>query len=132
MHRPGYLSPVARILIVEDDSILRELYALQLGAVGHVVHQAEDGVSGRSAAVRDRPDLIVSNVDMPRVNGFELMVALREDRAASVIPIILVSSNIEYRRKARELGAAAFLGKPVSADQLRSTVAENLRGATGR
>lgn len=126
MHRSGYLPRVARILIVEDDSILRELYALQLGAVGHVVHQAEDGVSGRSAAVLDRPDLIVSNVDMPRADGFELMAALREDRAASAIPIIFVSSNMEYRRKARELGAAEFLGKPVSADRLRSAVAAHL------
>ena len=122
---------MARILIVEDDSILRELFALQLGAVGHVVHQVEDGAAARSFALRDRPDLIVSNVDMPRADGFELMAALREDTSSSAIPIILVSANLDHRRKARELGAAAFLGKPVSADRLRTAVAESLRGVTG-
>jgi len=117
---------MAKILVIDDCSILRELFALQLSAAGHIVHKAEDGVSGRNAAVRHRPDLIVSNVDMPLLDGFQLMAALREDDAVNGIPIILVSSNTEYARKARDLGAAAFLGKPVSADKLRSAVAANL------
>jgi two-component SAPR family response regulator len=70
--------------------------------------------------------VIVSNVDMPLLNGFELMAALREDAAARRIPIIFVSSNTDYARKAKDLGAAAFLGKPVSADRLRSVVAAHL------
>jgi adenylate cyclase len=117
---------VAKILVVDDSDILCELFALQLRAVGHVVHVAENGVLARQAAMRERPDVIVSNIDMPLLNGFELMAALREDDAARRIPIIIVSSNMDYARKARDLGAAAFLGKPVSGDQLRSVVAAHL------
>jgi CheY-like chemotaxis protein len=117
---------VARILVADDSDILCELFALQLRAVGHVVHVAENGDLARQAAIRERPDVIVSNVDMPLLNGFELIAALRQDEAASRIPIIIVSSNTDYARKARALGAAAFLGKPVSAEQLRSVVAAHL------
>ncbi|HEV3008734.1 MAG TPA: response regulator [Burkholderiales bacterium] len=117
---------MAKILVIDDCSIMRELFSLQLGAVGHIVHKAENGVAARNAVMRDRPDLIVSNVDMPLLDGFQLMAALREDSAASAIPIIIVSSNTEYARRAKSLGAAAFLGKPVAADNLRSAVAANL------
>ena len=128
----GYARPVAKLLVVDDCTITRELLALKLAVGGHRVEKAEDGVSGFDAAVRGRPDLIISDIDMPRSNGLEFLAALRSDSALHDIPVIFVSSLVEKEARAKDLGAAAFLAKPVSLDRLLSLIAETVPAKKGR
>ena len=117
---------MAKILVIDDCNIMRELLALQLASAGHDVDKASDVVSGGHAVLSARPDLIVSDVDMPVVDGFQLIAALRENGAGLGIPVIFVSSNPTREPGAMVLGAAAFLSKPVSVDRLLSCVAASL------
>jgi two-component system chemotaxis response regulator CheY len=113
---------MTKILVVEDCSIMRELIGLQLATAGYMVDEAEDGLCALQAARRSRPDIIVSNVDMPVLDGFEFLAALRTDGTACSIPVIFISSQTERESKAKEFGAAAFVSKPVSLSGLLGLV----------
>jgi two-component system chemotaxis response regulator CheY len=118
---------MAKILVVEDCCIMRELIGLQLAAAGYSVDEAEDGLSGLEAVRRSRPDVIVSNVDMPVLDGFQFFGALQADRSARTIPVIFVSAQTRRRPRAEELGAAAFVTKPVILKKLLGLVFEYAR-----
>lgn len=118
---------MARVLVVEDCDIMRELIGLQFAAAGYAVDEAEDGLSGLQAVQRSRPDVIVSNVDMPVLDGFQFFGALQTDRSARTIPVIFVSAQTRGRPKAKALGAAAFVTKPLSLKKLLGLVFEYVR-----
>ena len=117
---------MAKVLVVDDDGMMRELVALHLAIAGYAVETAEDVVAGGEVARRQRPALIISDVNMPGQNGFEFVAALREDHAVRNIPVIFLTSNAEGRVKGLGLGAVAYLSKPLIADQLLSLVAANV------
>ena len=86
------------------------------------------GWSGLEAVRRSRPDVIVSNVDMPVLDGFQFFGALQADRSACTIPVIFVSAQTRRRPRAEELlGAAAFVTKPVILKKLLGLVFEYAR-----
>jgi DNA-binding response OmpR family regulator len=124
----------ARILIIDDDIGFRDLLRLHLSAMGYQVRIAEDGVAGGRALLEDAPDLIVSDVNMPFLDGFELLSLLRADESTASIPVILLSgrSDGDTMAKAVDLGAADFLTKPVTRDQLLQSVEACLARARGR
>ena len=119
----------ARILVVDDNAMMRELLALHLGNAGYAVETAEDGIAGGYAVLRERPDLIISDVNMPHLNGFEFIAALRSDAAVRDIPVIFLTSEAEGERRGRELGAAGYVPKPVSAERLLTLVAATVQAA---
>lgn len=121
----------ARILIIEDDFSFRDLLRLHLSAVGYKVQIAEDGVAGGRALLADPPDLILSDIDMPFLNGFELLSLLKTDESTASIPVILISgrSDSDTMAKAVDLGAADFLMKPVARDHLLDAIERCLEGA---
>jgi len=126
----------ARILIIEDDLGFRDLLRIHLSAAGYKVQVAEDGVAGGRALLEQPPELIVSDVNMPFLDGFELLSLMRSDERTASIPVILLSgrSDGDTMAKAVELGAADFLTKPVTRDQLLESVEaclERSRGRTG-
>lgn len=113
-----------RILIIDDDVGFRELLRIHLSGAGYDVQVAEDGVSGGRALLEHAPDLIVSDVAMPFLNGFELLSLMHAEASTASIPVILLSghSDGDTMAKAVELGAADFLTKPVTRDQLLESV----------
>jgi len=113
-----------RILVIDDDSGFLDLLRIHLSAAGYAVQVAEDGVTGGRALLAQTPDLIVSDVNMPFLNGFELLSLMRSDTSTASIPVILLSgrSDGDTMAKAVELGAADFLTKPVTRDQLLESV----------
>jgi len=123
-----------RILIIDDDIGFRDLLRIHLSAAGYQVQVAEDGVVGGRALLEQAPDLIVSDVNMPFLDGFELLSLMRSDPATAAIPVILLSGRSDGDTMARAvgLGAADFLTKPVPHDQLLDSVQACLERSRGR
>jgi CheY-like chemotaxis protein len=115
-----------KILVVDDDENMRDLLRLHLGNAGHKVRSAEDGVVAGYAVLTDRPDLIITDVSMPHLDGFEFVAALRADPDFRDIPVIFLSTAVEGEQRGRELGALAFIPKPVRADWLLRFIATNV------
>ena len=113
-----------RILIIDDDVGFRDLLRIHLSAAGYQVQVAEDGVAGGRALLANTPDLVVSDLNMPFLDGFELLSLLQSDAETANIPVILLSgrSDGDTMAKAVELGAADFLTKPVTRDQLLESI----------
>ena len=117
------------ILIIEDDENFRYLLRMHLQQAGYEVRVAEDGVEGARVLLAQAPDLIVSDLNMPFLNGFELLSLLKQDAATASIPVILLSGSRDNDDLARaaNLGAAEFLTKPVTRDDLLAAVEGCLR-----
>jgi len=113
-----------RILIIEDDVDFRNLLRIHLSLAGYALEVAEDGVEGGKALLRRAPDLILSDVNMPFLGGFELLSLLRADEQTASIPVILLSgsSDDDTMSKAMKLGAADFLTKPVTLEDLMRSI----------
>jgi CheY-like chemotaxis protein len=119
------------ILIVEDIVQVRELLEMQLQLKGYRVEGASDGQEALALIEAERPAVIVSDILMPRMDGFALAHALRKDPQTAAIPIVFLSAtyvSAEDERFALNLGALRFLPKPVDADQLFLAVADSLTG----
>ena len=121
-------------MIIDDDVGFRDLLRIHLSAAGYQVQVAEDGVAGGRALLAETPDLIVSDLNMPFLDGFELLSLLHADAETTSIPVILLSgrSDGDTMAKAVELGAADFLTKPVTRDQLLESIDACLSRAKGR
>jgi DNA-binding response OmpR family regulator len=126
--------PKPRILIIDDDNGFRDLLRIHLTGAGYQVQVAEDAVTGGRALLEHPPDLIVSDINMPFLDGFELLSLLRSDSDTAAIPVILLSgrSDGDTMAKAVELGAADFLTKPVTHGQLLESVEACLARTHGR
>src|SRR4051812_32439443 len=96
----------AKILVVDDNPNMRQLLALHLGNAGYDVTTAEDGVVAGYAVLRDPPDLIITDVQMPHMDGFEFVAALRADKTLPRIPVIFLTTTEEGEIRGRSLGAA--------------------------
>ncbi len=123
-----------RILIMDDDVGFRDLLRIHLSAAGYQVRVAEDGVAGGRALLEQTPDLIVSDLNMPYLDGFELLSLLHADPGTASIPVILLSgrSDGDTMAKAVELGASDYLTKPVTRDQLLESIEACLSRSKGR
>ena len=123
-----------RILIIEDDADFRELLRIHLSLAGYALEVAEDGVEGGKALLEHTPDLVVSDVDMPFLSGFELLSLMRAEKETASIPVILLSgsSNDETMSDAMKLGAADFLTKPVTLEDLMRAIRVCLSKSEGK
>jgi twitching motility two-component system response regulator PilH len=108
------------VLIIEDDPDQRRLLDRMLGGAGWRIATAPDGEAGLAAARAERPDAIVLDLLMPRLNGFQTCRRLKTDAATRDIPVIIVTTKDQPADEfwAREIGADAFLHKPVDIDGL--------------
>lgn len=123
---------MATILVVDDEPDIRLLVRFTLGLDGHEVLEAEDGAAGLEAVPRLRPDLVVLDVMMPEVSGWDVLTALKAnpDERVRCIPVVMLtalSSDLDRARGGIE-GAVRYLAKPIAPDDLRRTVAEALAG----
>jgi len=118
-----------RILVVEDDIMNRRLLTTILTRLGYHVDEAFDGVNGMEKVEAAPPDLILLDLDLPRMNGFEVARRLKQSDKTKIIPIVVVSSfaEVEHRIKALEAGADDFLSKPIDQIELRARVQSLLK-----
>ena len=117
-----------RVLIADDDPATRMLCAFNLQLEGLVVAEAADGRHALEQARAELPDLVVTDVMMPGLDGFELAKALRHDERTREIPLIFLSGEAEpaNAERAHELGALAYVTKPFDPPALASLVAGEL------
>ena len=123
------LPPPAPALLVVDDSLtVRKITSRLLERFGYRVILAKDGVEAMERVDEEVPAVILSDIEMPRMDGFELVRALRADRRTTTVPIIMITSRTadKHRNHALELGANHYLGKPYREEELLSLIADYL------
>jgi DNA-binding NarL/FixJ family response regulator len=121
-----------KILIVDDDSTLRAALTRYLKDRGFFVHSAASGVEGFESFTQDTPDLIVSDVVMPEMDGFELCTRVRESSTGRLIPFIFLSGrcDLEDRIQGHSLGADDYLVKPFHPRELIAKIEAQLARAS--
>lgn len=104
---------MAKIMLVEDDKSLREIYSIRLVAEGYEVVSAGDGEEALAIAMQQKPDLIVSDVMMPKISGFDMLDILRSTPETKDIKVIMMTalSSEEQRQRGESLGADKYLVK---------------------
>ena len=103
-----------RVLVVDDDPVILELLRINFEIEGFEVFSASDGQEGLERARADRPDVVLSDIMMPRLDGLQLLARLRDDPATAGVPVVLLSAqaqNAEVRR-GLALGADDYVTKP--------------------
>lgn len=104
---------MSKVMIVEDDDSLREIYAIRLTAEGYAVVSARDGEEALAVAVKERPDLIISDVMMPKISGFDMLDILRSTPETQNIRVIMMTalSSEDQRVRGENLGADRYIVK---------------------
>ena len=125
--RPLKRRRVPRILLIDDDAGARALCVANLQALKIDVFEAEDGLTGLKLARQKRPDLVLLDVSMPGLNGFQVAEIVRRGRKTRNIPLVFVSGETDIDARARELGAIASLRKPFDPVTLASLIVATLR-----
>jgi len=119
-----------RVLIVEDERDIRELIAFTLQLGGLETHEAGNGEAGCAKALEIQPDLILMDVRMPRMTGFEACKQLKANPATKDIPIVFLSAKGQVReiQQGMESGALEYILKPFAPDELLKQVQDILAG----
>lgn len=125
---------MATILVIEDDPSFRDLLALHLHAAGHEVRTAADPELGLRSLLEEPPQLILLDLDLPYLSGFEVLSALRNDHASRDIPVIIVTgrSDEETYMRCRKIGIDGFAAKPLKSEQLLKVISKVLAGGVAR
>ncbi len=120
----------ASILVVDDDESLLELLRLHLTSAGYEVRLAQDAIEAGYSVLAGPPDLIICDILMPYMDGFEFVAALKADESLPYIPVIFLTSVEDAEHRGRELGAVGYMTKPVRADRLLALVAQHVPNGT--
>ena len=117
------------IYVFDDNEVMRLLMRMHLENAGYEVHVFEDAVDGARAMLGSPPDLLISDVNMPYLDGLELLDALKTDTRTAKVPTIMVTSRTDplTEMRAVEGGAARFLTKPLDRQLLLEAVEKVLR-----
>lgn len=119
-----------KVLVVDDEKFVRDLIRIKLGHIGISIIEADNGLMALEMAQQQKPDLILLDVMMPKMNGFEACEKLKSNPKTAPIPIIMLTARgeKENREKGLAAGATAYLFKPFSPQKLAEKVAEILSG----
>lgn len=122
---------MSTILIIEDDEQQRVTLKKVLEIAGYAVLAAADGTSGIEMARSSAPDLILCDIDMPGLSGFQTLKALKDDERTKGLPFVFLtgSSDAMAGRLGRKLGAEEFIEKPFSFSKLLAVVGTRLKGS---
>ena len=120
-----------KILIAEDSSTVRRLVAARLSADGYEVIEAADGEEALALARRDRPDLLILDKVMPKLDGFEVVRAMREDPGTRSVPIVMLTERTSEDDVlgGLQLGVEEYMPKPFSPHELSARVRRTLERA---
>jgi DNA-binding response OmpR family regulator len=104
----------ARVLVIDDEGPIRLLCRVNLEAAGMVVDEAENGATGIEAARKERPDVILLDVMMPGMDGWDVFGELVKEERTATIPVVFLTARAELRDQARglELGGLDYVTKP--------------------
>ncbi len=113
-----------QILAVDDSRSMRDLIRYTLMEAGFEVHLAEDGVHGMEVLGGIAPDVIITDINMPRMDGFGFIEAVRKTDAHMRTPILTLTteSGADLKARAREAGATGWIVKPFNKDKLISVI----------
>jgi two-component system chemotaxis response regulator CheY len=120
---------MATILTVDDSPSIRQMIKVVLGPAGHNVLEASDGAQGLEAAKSAKPDLVITDLNMPVMNGMELIKALRKQPSLVGLPIVFLTteSNDATKQEAKAAGATGWITKPFKPEQLLAVVSKLVR-----
>ncbi len=120
---------MTKVLVIEDDEVLRESILDILGTRNFDVIGAEDGLRGLQLAQEFVPDLILCDVRMPKLNGYEVLQAIRQDPKTAAIPLIFLTAETIQNvvGKGQNLGANGYLIKPFSTADLLEAINQGQR-----
>jgi len=127
-HADGGAPPAAAqiplILVVDDSITVRRVTQRLLQREGYRVALAADGLQALERLAEEKPTVVLSDIEMPRMDGFDLARNIRGDARMAKLPIIMITSRIaeKHREHAKELGVDHYLGKPYSEEELLSLV----------
>ncbi|MBQ9485024.1 response regulator [Candidatus Saccharibacteria bacterium] len=120
---------MSKVMVVEDDAALREIYSIRITAEGYEVVSAGDGEEALAMAVREKPDLILSDVMMPKISGFDMLDILRATPETANIKVVMMTalSSDDQRQRGERLGADRYLVKSqVGIEDVVNTIHEVL------
>jgi CheY-like chemotaxis protein len=100
------------VLLIDDDRCIVHGTTLRLRAAGYQIAQAFDGPQGLVAALEQQPDLILSDVRMPGMDGLQVLRKLKEHSRTKDIPVVMLSASLVDQQEALDVGARYFLSKP--------------------
>lgn len=120
---------MAKLLIIEDEEILRTLLARALTSEGFEIIQAEDGEAGLNSIRANQPDIIITDMSLPKMTGWQLVEAVRKDPDVGTTPIIALSAHAtaEDRTAAYNAGVSAYEEKPADIARLKEHISNLLR-----
>jgi two-component system chemotaxis response regulator CheY len=113
-----------RILTIDDSKTIRDMLRMTLAGAGFEVLQAVDGQEGVEVMDREKVDLVITDINMPRMNGYEVVRHLRGNPSHKTLPILVLTTESDTDKKhlAREAGATGWMVKPFDPDRLLATV----------
>jgi len=119
------VNSVPLVLVVDDSITVRRVTQRLLQREGYRVMLAADGLQALERLQQERPTVVLSDIEMPRMDGFDLVRNIRNDVRLADLPVIMITSRIaeKHREHARELGVDHYLGKPYSEDELLALIA---------
>jgi chemosensory pili system protein ChpA (sensor histidine kinase/response regulator) len=125
---PGAASRRPQVMIVDDSLTVRKITSRLLAREGFDVVTARDGVDALELLDEHTPDVILLDIEMPRMDGFEFARTIKADSRHSHIPIVMITSRTadKHRARARELGVDLYLGKPFQEEELLRNLREML------
>jgi chemosensory pili system protein ChpA (sensor histidine kinase/response regulator) len=123
------VNAVPLVLVVDDSITVRRVTQRLLQREGYRVSLAADGLQALERLQQERPSVVLSDIEMPRMDGFDLVRNMRNDPQLSDLPVIMITSRIaeKHREHARELGVDHYLGKPYSEEELLGLIAHYTR-----
>jgi CheY-like chemotaxis protein len=114
------------ILVVEDDGAMREWISLHLKNAGYTVRSVANGLAAAGACLQAKPDLIISDLHMPGMGGFDMIKILNSEAGLSNIPVIFLTVDANRKERSSQLGAVEYLTKPIEPEALVAAVAKHL------
>ncbi len=113
------------VMVVDDSLTVRKITSRLLTREGYQVVLAKDGVDALEQLLEVTPDVIISDIEMPRMDGFDLVRNIRADKRLGTLPVIMITSRTaeKHRNYALEIGASNYLGKPYDEDELLALIA---------
>jgi|YelNatPaOPRAMG01_1025707.scaffolds.fasta_scaffold00024_23 DNA-binding response OmpR family regulator len=118
-----------KILIIEDEEAIRFILEKRLSDAGYFVISAEDGIEGLNKLRKENPDLIVLDLMLPGLDGYQICSLIKRDRRYAHIPVLILTARIQQKdyEMAMAVGADAFLTKPFESQVLLNKIAELLK-----
>src|SRR5499427_9989673 len=112
-----------KILLAEDDDDLRALYGYMLAATGYKVNAVRNGLEAVAEIQVNRPDVLVTDIALPVLNGLDLIMAVRSNDELADLPVVAITSFGEsLREQAREAGATDSIDKPTELERIRDVI----------